>query len=269
MEEASNTIRTLWHGSPLSVYERLSLLSFLRHGHKVEIYTYGQLDVPPGVHLCDASSVLPQSEVFSYSRGPQKGSFAAFSNLFRYKILFEKGGIWADLDFLCLGPLHELPDACLGRMVWESREQLNVALMKFPVGNLICKTLYEKAKTLGQNIDVGEASNALVSAVLGQGEVPCTIFPVPAFYPIHWRETWKLFDPDETTYCETQVRSSFCVHWWNTAFRYIGLSKEALPPKGSFLHKHAEIVFRNLELKAWPIETLKNGINNFRNLGVG
>ena len=99
-----------------------------------------------------------------------------FPNLFRYKILFEKGGIWADLDFLCLRPLHELPDACLGRMVWESREQLNVALMKFPVGHLICKTLYEKAKTLGQNIDVGEASNVLVSAVLGQVEVPCTIF---------------------------------------------------------------------------------------------
>ena len=58
MEEASNTIRTLWHGSALSVIRGSLQFPFLRHGHKIEFYTYGQLDVPTGVHLCDANSVF-------------------------------------------------------------------------------------------------------------------------------------------------------------------------------------------------------------------
>ena len=69
----ANIVRTLWHGSPLTVFERLSLVSFLKLGHAVEVYAYGELDVPPGVTLCDAASVLPESDVFSYSDGPAKG----------------------------------------------------------------------------------------------------------------------------------------------------------------------------------------------------
>ena len=145
---------------------------------------------------------------------------------------------------------------------------LNVALMKFPVGNLICKMLYEKAKTLGRNIDVGEASNALVSAVLGQGELPCTIFPVPAFYPIHWRKRGSFLIQmkphivrlSEVIVLCTLVEHSIPIYW---------VVEGSSPAKRIFPTQTVKTVFRNLELKAWPIETLKNGINNFRNLGVG
>ena len=92
-------------------FRELCLRSFLQCGHAVELYTYDEVEAPPGVRLCDANAVLPELEVFAYADGPAKGSFAAFSNLIRFKILAEKGGIWADADMLCLKPLHHLPEA--------------------------------------------------------------------------------------------------------------------------------------------------------------
>ena len=92
----NNIVRTLWHGGALSVFEELSLTSFVRCGHEVELYSYDDVSVPHGVRLCDASEIMPLSEVYSYPHGIATGSFAAFSNLFRFKLLHRKGGIWSD-----------------------------------------------------------------------------------------------------------------------------------------------------------------------------
>ncbi len=87
--------------------------SFVNCGHSVELYAYADLDVPPGVTLCDASRVLPLTDVFCRAYGRTSVSVSAFSNLFRYKMLFEKGGIWADTDIFCQKSLTDLPDACV------------------------------------------------------------------------------------------------------------------------------------------------------------
>jgi Glycosyltransferase sugar-binding region containing DXD motif/Alpha 1,4-glycosyltransferase conserved region len=244
------------------VYEELSLLSFVRCGHKVEVYSYSLLDVPSGVQLCDAAAILPQSQVFSYSHGFAKGSFAAFSNLFRYKLLYEKGGIWSDSDMLCLRPLDALPDACIGR---EDDEFLNGAFMKFPARHLLCKRLCETAEALGKDIRQSQAGPELLTKMVthNQGEFACVTMPVSAFYPVHWREAFKLIRPKELTYCEIQTGTSYCVHWWNTALRLIGLPKKALPPKGSFLYERAKAIFGNSKLKAWASEDVEIWIANF------
>jgi hypothetical protein len=267
-ETLSPIIRTLWHGSQLTVYEAVSLQSFLAYGHAVELYAYSEMDVPNGVTLCDAGSVLPLSSVFSYSDGPQKGSFAAFSNLFRYRLLLEKGGIWADLDFLCLRQLHELPIACVGRMIWERKELINVGLMRFPPGHALCERLYEQALKLGAGIAIGEASNALIARLLSErNDWGCEILPVSALYPIHWHETWKMFDPDERPYCEEKSATSHCVHWWNTALRYLLPSKEAFAPKGSFLFEKARQVSIDLSrVPTWSSGELRTSTQAFRAL---
>jgi len=255
-----NTIRTLWHGTPLSVYEELSLLSFVRCGHKVEVYSYDQLDVPTGVHLCDANRILTQSQVFAYSKGVTKGSFAAVSNLFRYKLLFEKGGIWADADMLCLKSLHQLPDACVGR---QDDELINGAFMKFSAGHPICRQLYERAAALGKDIRHGQAGPKLVTEVFSKSESSYAILPPSAFYPIHWRESFALIKPEELTYCDKKTDLSYCVHWWNTGLRLIGLPKDALPPKGSFLYERAKTVLQASKLRSWPYDSVRVLIENF------
>ena len=108
---------TSWHrsddpialiGARLSTLEQLSIQSFLDHGHAFHLYVYQDLDdPPPGTVLKDANEILPASEIFQY---PDRKSVAAFANIFRYKLLLERGGWWADTDMVCLRPL-ELSDA--------------------------------------------------------------------------------------------------------------------------------------------------------------
>jgi hypothetical protein len=210
-----NVVRTLWHGE-VSVYEELSLLSFLQHGHEVELYSYQPVAVPDGVKLCDANEILPEAQIFSYSQGPAKGSFAAFSNLFRLKLLYERGGIYSDADMLCLRPLHSLPDGTVGR---DRDKWLNGAFMKFSPGHPVCEELYRMAEELGSGIRLGQTAE-MVTEVVTRNQDICNILPSSAFYPIPWHEAWKLVDPDELEYCTSRTPESYCVHYWNTAITF-------------------------------------------------
>ena len=92
-----------WLGAPLSRVERLSLTSFVAHGHPVHLYSYGDVEgVPPGVTRMEAAQILPQDRIFRHER---TGSVALFADWFRYRLLYERGGIWADADIVCLRPL--------------------------------------------------------------------------------------------------------------------------------------------------------------------
>ena len=74
-------------------------------GHPYHLYTYDPIDnVPDGVALQDAGQILPQSLIFRNQNGQGKGSMAAFSDLFRYKLLLDRGGWWVDTDVFCLKP---------------------------------------------------------------------------------------------------------------------------------------------------------------------
>lgn len=53
-------IVSLWIGGALGLIERLSLRSFVAHGHPVALYSYTEIgSVPPGVEQRDAAEVLP------------------------------------------------------------------------------------------------------------------------------------------------------------------------------------------------------------------
>src|SRR3954467_14258102 len=94
-------INELWIGQ-LSPVEQLCLKSFVAKGHNVHLYTYDAIEnVPQGVTLQDAAQILPPSQIFRNRRGRGKGSLAGFSDLFRYKLLLDKGGWWVDTDVFC------------------------------------------------------------------------------------------------------------------------------------------------------------------------
>src|SRR5260221_760110 len=109
-------IQMLWIGPRLSALERLSMASFLAHGHEVRLYTYGDVEgIPPGVTHHDGREIVPASQVFTYASGFGKGSYAGFANLFRYKLLLDHGGIWCDSDVVCLRPFDFTDEYVIGR----------------------------------------------------------------------------------------------------------------------------------------------------------
>lgn len=123
-------IQMFWHGAPLSRVERLSITSFLANGHEVDLYVYDEPEgVPAGTILKDAAAILPRTSIFRHRR---TGSLALFADWFRYRLLFERGGIWADADMVCLAPF-DYPTPRI--FAWQDDEVLNNAVLGLPAGD--------------------------------------------------------------------------------------------------------------------------------------
>jgi len=103
-------VNSLWIGTSLSKLELLTIHSFIAHGHEFVLWTYSDLAIEKieGLQLKNANEILDEKFIFQYknsnSFGHGKGSFAGFSDIFRYKLLYELGGWWVDMDILCLKP---------------------------------------------------------------------------------------------------------------------------------------------------------------------
>ena len=81
-------VQSLWVGNRLSRMEYYSIKSFLKLGYIFHLYTYEKVkNVPKGTIIKDGNSVMPIKEIFSL-----KKSFLPFSDIWRYKLLYDKGG---------------------------------------------------------------------------------------------------------------------------------------------------------------------------------
>jgi hypothetical protein len=132
--QALPVIQMFWHGAPLSRVEKLSLASFVHHGHAVHLYAYEPIeDVPAGVTMRDAGEILPRKLIFRHRR---TGSLAPFADWFRYRLLFERGGIWADTDVVCLRPFDYAQPRVFG---WQDEELINNAVIGLPAGDPLAR----------------------------------------------------------------------------------------------------------------------------------
>ncbi len=142
------TINSLWIGKTLSQLELLTIHSFRALGYRFKLWVYEPLEtaLPNDVVVGDASTIIPICKIFAYRNkntfGHGKGSYAGFSDIFRYKLLYEKGGWWVDMDVTCLHPFNfESP------YVFRSHHDLSVVgnVMKCPKGSKLMKQCYEEA----------------------------------------------------------------------------------------------------------------------------
>jgi mannosyltransferase OCH1-like enzyme len=99
------------------------------------------------VLVADANLIIPRQEVFRYKNknqfGHGQGSVAGFSDIFRYKLLYDYGGWWVDMDVTCLKQFYfEKP------YFFRKHHNLNVVgnIMKCPKGSNVMKRCYEEAK---------------------------------------------------------------------------------------------------------------------------
>ncbi len=104
LTSANRVVQSLWIGE-LSPLEWVCMRSFVRCGHEFHLYMYEPASkAPSGVIIKDAREILPPERVFRNQHGSGKGSFAGFSDLFRYHMLLNRGGYWVDMDVFCLRP---------------------------------------------------------------------------------------------------------------------------------------------------------------------
>jgi Alpha 1,4-glycosyltransferase conserved region/Glycosyltransferase sugar-binding region containing DXD motif len=121
------TVQMFWHGAPLTRIERLCMASFLAQGHPLHLYVYEvPVALPAGVQVMRAEEILPRTALF---RHPRTGSLGPFSDWFRYRLLAQRGGIWADADVVCLAPLV-YPQAEI--FAWQDTRFINNAVLGLP-----------------------------------------------------------------------------------------------------------------------------------------
>lgn len=131
-------VQMVWIGDRVSRLEYLCMRSFTANGSPIHLYTYNQVENLPKEVIClDANEIFPKDRIFKY-----KGSYAIFSDLFRWKLLAQKGGYYSDTDVLCVKPLDFVESALVGK---EVHNMVNSAFLKFPAQHPVVLEMLDSA----------------------------------------------------------------------------------------------------------------------------
>ena len=135
----NRVVQGLWVGGRLSALECLCIRSFCAHGHEFHLYHYDELHNVPridGLRLINGEEILPRTAIFRYRK---KESLAGFGDRFRWDLMRQKGGWYADMDVVCLRPLDMAMEIVMG---YEGMgDSVNSAMMKFPRGHFMAAEL--------------------------------------------------------------------------------------------------------------------------------
>jgi hypothetical protein len=228
------TIQSLWIGKRLTNMERISIQSFLAHGHEYHLYTYGPVDgAPPGAIVKDAAAILPESMVFEYKEHP---SVAGCSNFFRYKMLLEHGGWWVDTDVVCIKPFDFPGDHVFATERDQSgREFVTSGIIKAPRGSRVMEDAWAicQSKT-PQGLRWGETGPELMHRLVFRTGLASCAKSADVFCPI---DPARFFEATVPRNSHTFPPATHGVHLWNELWRRVGLDKdETYAPKSLYEH---------------------------------
>lgn len=222
-------VNSLWIGVELSTLEQLAIVSHLQAGHVYNLWVYGDVkSVPEGTRLRNGNEILPSNDIFSYNTGPGKGSFSAFSNLFRYKFLFERGGWWVDTDVVCLKAFDFSTDHVFAtERNRKGQEQPTTCVIRFPVHSPCTKYCFEmSARYDRQTLGWGTIGpQMLTRAIFEYGLEHFAVRP-DVFCPVDW----PLAEEDPTVPVVPDLTHSHAVHLWHEFWRRKNLDKDGRYP---------------------------------------
>ncbi|MDQ2976855.1 MAG: hypothetical protein M3R69_15775 [Acidobacteriota bacterium] len=243
--DANKVIQGLWIGPGLSVMEQLSITSFLRNGHEYHLYVYDAVkNIPVGTVIKQANEILPASRIFQYKDRP---SYAGFANLFRYKLLLERGGWWADLDTICLRPFDFSTQYVFASEMNQGLEIVSSGIIKAPVGS----KLMDYAVGVCQAKDPkrlvwGETGPRLMAEAVKKYNLENYKQPYYIFCPIaQWH---KVLEP----YVAGIHGQAYAIHLWNEMWRLTNQNKNA--------SYHPNCIYEQLKRKYLATPNLAEGI---------
>ncbi len=219
-------IQSLWIGNKLSIMEELSIISFLKNGHSFHLYVYENIDnIPKGTILKDANKIINKDKIFKYK---DFDSYAGFANLFRYKLLLEKGNYWVDMDIICLKPFTFTEDYIFAGFR-EKKQMFNWKLsvcncvIKSPKNSELLEYCYtESSKLDSNNLTWGQTGPVLLSKAVKKFNLHSYVAHPNTFCPINWNESQKLINGKGFN---KYTKNSFAIHLWNEMWRRAKIDK--------------------------------------------
>jgi tetratricopeptide (TPR) repeat protein len=199
--------------------------SMLAAGHPVKVWTYSPQKLEflriHGVQIAPADEVAPRG---LFERILAGSEIRYFSDIFRYAVLYEHGGLWVDTDVILLRPFPFCGDYFFN-LQWRA----GAANEHFICGNVIyarpfsrhIRALYEQAIALcfepraGRFGDVGPKLLSDYVASAEGAELRKWVFSPVLFNSIDWTETDRFDRPISELAPYLKDKRVFGVHLWN------------------------------------------------------
>lgn len=217
-----------WAYGPLSKMERMCVNSFIKNGFELQIWTYSQKEIIiSGASVRDAREIVPESSVFLN----QAGSYAGFSDLFRYCVLYLYGGLYVDTDVLSLKPASLIPN--IPFLVTERAQdggiKINGNVIHNPTrrnGNLIDLARVYAEKFPKCDITWSEIGPALLTAIVqsypGHG---FKIYPPGFANNVNYWDCPNVFVDESKIFYVTE--DMYFLHLYNEMWRRAGVDKNS------------------------------------------
>ncbi|MCV3383757.1 hypothetical protein L8T82_07900, partial [Campylobacter sp. IFREMER_LSEM_CL292] len=142
----------------IGLMEILSIKSFIDNGYRFILYTYNLNDIIfnklndmfDDFELRDANEIISFERYFSDDRG---AGVAAFSDYFRFNMLYKRGGVWVDLDMICLNYIDISQNYIFSQEINndETKPRITTSFLKFPKGSEFGKKLIYEADQIINN----------------------------------------------------------------------------------------------------------------------
>ncbi len=236
--------QSLWIGPRLRWIERLSMQSYLANGWRYQLYVYDLPDnVPEGVELMDAAAIQPRAALFREGAGSgmHRGSIGAFSDLFRYALLAQRGGMWTDTDVINLDRFEPEGQRFVATEVSDAAiVGTNGAMMAAPAG---CATQRDALRRAQDLLEAGGLQFARIGPVLlaemfaTDGLRGYTLLPPSFLNPVGWMETGVLLESFAAFAARPALAQARNIHVYTETWRLIGLTLNDPPEDDSFLSR--------------------------------
>ncbi len=227
-------VHMFWAYGDFSRLEMMCANSFVRNNYNLNIWTYGEFsNAPVGAAIKDAREIIPEKYVFLN----KVGSYASFSDLFRYAVLSKFGGLYSDTDVVALKNSSQIPQ---GKFLVTERDQ-NGGLK---VNNNI---IFNPSPSVGNVIDLAHVyAERFPKQDITWGEIgPSLLTLIVQAYPMHG---FDIYPPEFANH----------INYWDCPRAFLENSNIELPAQSYFLHLYNEMWRRSRVDK-----NLKNNPNCF------
>lgn len=231
---------SLWVGAPLSKVQIISLSSFIYHGHEMILFVYDMnLEVPDGVIKQDARQIMAEEDIFKV-----KDQYAAFSDLFRYRMIKETGLIWVDADTVCFSPDWNFKD---NTFAGYERDTVVGGVLSLPQNSKALDYLIQKSSVFDKSkINWTDVGPDLVNKAFNKYNLMSYVQEHYVFCGIHWSEWEKLWKPEYLREIKILERKGKSLSLYNSMITRSGRDKNYLPRGSAIEYLYRKFVKREL-----------------------
>ncbi|RYY70629.1 MAG: hypothetical protein EOO13_05935 [Chitinophagaceae bacterium] len=257
-------VNYFWIGEQLSPMELLSLQACSKHGHRPIVWSYQQIaNLPSSAKLYDAATIMDRSR-FAYLRHELQLPLPVISDVFRYQLLNQVGGIYSDTDVVIvknLQTLFERDDFFCSTYEYGYGVCANNCFMKISSGSTLAGFLCEESERRLKEVEangLAEENYCYLGPFLVQkcaGDLNVPLLPFDYINPISWRWVPKLIafkEPDHKFLLKTRIRkylpfiegrgyrvtgNTFAIHLCNEIWKRGNLNKNESYHRSSLYEK--------------------------------